>query len=137
MNWTLRAGIFRSISTRPESYLIVYRNTQLDGSADVDILTDPLARSSSYSGEIRASGAFADGPHRYTLHFSARGWDSRRAFGGEDVVSVGQGFIGVYTPFPKPAFNSGPQDNDKVRQGTVGVTYEGRWSGIGELSAGL
>jgi iron complex outermembrane receptor protein len=40
-------------------------------------------------------------------------------------------------PPPPAAFNFGPQQDDKVRQWTAGIAYEGRWQGVGELSVGL
>jgi iron complex outermembrane receptor protein len=135
--WTLRAGVFRSRAEVPENHVISYRNTQPDGSAQVDALKDPPTYAGSYSGEVRLSRRFIEGDRAHTVHIAVRARDARRVFGGADVENLGPGFIAVYNPAPEPAFVFGPQRKDIVKQGTAGISYGVKWLGIGEFSAGL
>ena len=137
-NWRLQAGLFRSVNALKNDFFIHYSNTQPDGTADLNIRSRPPPWLGSFSGEVRASGVFADGPRRHTLHISAKGRAGKRTFGGEDTLSFGTATIGVPIAFTKPTgFNFGTQSRDKIRHGTTGVTYVGQWSGVGEISAGV
>ena len=72
-NWRLQAGFFRSDNIRPENKSVFFRNTQVSGLADLDIIGSPKHRSASTSGEMRASGVFTQGTYRHTVHFNVRG----------------------------------------------------------------
>jgi iron complex outermembrane receptor protein len=136
-NWRLQGGLFHSYNLLRGDYSLLYRNTQPSGIADVNIRSRPPTWLSSWSGEMRATGLFSEGPRRHTVHLSAKGRVSERLFGGEDTVVYGPAPIGVDIPIAKPTFTLGPHSRDHVRHGTVGVSYVGRWLGIGEFSAGL
>ncbi len=136
-NWTLRTGAFRAWNGRPERNQLSYRNTQADGLGDLTLVRDPPQRNSSYSGEVRASGIFIEGPRLHTVHFAARGYTVRRSTGGGNPIFIGKAIVGVYDKFPEPAVTFSPQAHDHVRQGTLGVGYEGRWARIGEVSFGV
>ena len=135
--WSVRAGVFRSRAAVPESHSISFRNTQPDGSAQIEALADPPTTAGSYSGEVRVSRRFVEGDRAHTFHVAVRARDARRVFGGGDDVVLGPGRIAVYTPFPEPVFVFGPQRKDVVKQGTAGLSYGINWLGIGEFSAGL
>ena len=136
--WRLQAAIFRSDSERPLNYSVLYRNTQPNGTGNLDITKFPLADSDSYSGELRASGVFTSGRFRHTVHIAVRGRDTTRVFGGGSSVSFGASTIGVYRPVAQPNYVfTTPRDRDVVRQYTPGVTYIGQWANVGEFSAGL
>ncbi len=137
-NWRLQAGLFRSVNSLENDFFIHYTNTQPDGTADLNIRSRPPPWLASFSGEVRASGVFADGPRRHTLHISAKGRAGKRLFGGEDTLSFGTATIGVPISFTKPTgFNFGTQSRDKIRHGTTGVSYVGQWAGVGEVSVGV
>ncbi len=136
-DWTIRLGAFRSLSVRPENYLLFYNNTQPDGSADLSFLGQNDQRFGSYSGEFRVSKIFAEGPRRHTIHAAVKGRDISRQFDGSSVVPFGPAQIGVHMPVVRPNFIFSPFDTSKARQGTAGVTYEGFWRGVGEISLGL
>ena len=136
-NWTFRLGVFRSLSVKPEDALIFYFNGTPTGLSDVSYLSNPRQTFGSYSGEARASGVFAEGPRRHTIHIVARGRDTRRMFGGGDLEPVGKLTVGVFTPVPRPNYVYSASNRDHVQQETGGIAYEGLWSGVGEASIGL
>ncbi len=136
-HWRLQAGLFRSDDQRPVSHAIFYRNTQADGTANLDILASPRGRSDSMSGEVRASGVYTAGDYRHTVHFTLRGRNIERLFGGASSASFGPAVIGIYQPQVEPTYTFGPRDKDVVRQLTPGATYFGQWAGVGEFSIGL
>jgi iron complex outermembrane recepter protein len=137
-DWTLRAGLFRSLSNKAISFISFYRNIQPDASAELRIIANPPQSSGSYSGEVRASRVFVEGPRRHTLHFAVRGRETDRIFGGAETLDFGPVNLTTNIQFPKPAaFNYGPTSHDTVRQATGGITYEGLWSGVGEMSVGV
>ena len=136
-NWRVQMGLFRSDNIRPENKSVFFRNTQLSGLADLDILGSPKHRSASTSGELRASGIFTQGSYRHTVHFNLRGRDTTRIFGGIGTVSFGPAQIGVNRPVPKPTFTYGLRDRDLVRQITPGVSYVGQLARVAEFSVGV
>lgn len=136
-NWRLQAGAFRSYTRAKNEYSVLYLDTQPTGIANLNVRLRPDQWLVSYSGEVRASGLYMDGPRRHTVHISARGRSTERRFGGDDTVNLGPAMIGTLAPAAKPLFNLGAQSHDQVRHGTAGVSYVGLWNGVGELSAGV
>ena len=136
-NWRLQVGAFRSYNGLESDFTVLYRNTQPDGTADVVIRRRPPPKLGSYSGEVRATGVYVEGPRQHTINISGRGRLVEKSFGGEDSVSFGTAPIGVAVTFPEPTFNLGPQSIDKVREGTLGVGYSILWPNIGKISGGL
>ena len=136
-NWRLQAGLFRSDSRRPFNHAFLYRNTQTDGTAALDVLGFPATRATSVSGEVRASGVYTQGNYRHTIHLATRGRNVERVFNGAGSAAFGAATIGVYAPLPEPAYTFGPRDKDVVRQITPGATYVGQWARVGEFSVGL
>lgn len=137
-NWRLQTGLFRSTNDLKNFFFMLYSNTDENGIGTLNVRTRPPAFIGSYSGEVRASGVFTEGPRRHTLHFSAKGRSGKRTFGGDDTIAVGQYAIGQRITIPKPqGFVFGPQSRDKVRHGQAGISYVGQWTGVGELSVGV
>ena len=137
-NWQLQAGIFRSGLIRPVNYVVFYRNVTQAGSGTLDILRYPKHSSISVSGEIRATGVFTDGSFRHTVHFSARGRDTRRIFGGGANAAYGLAAIGVERSVAEPAaWTFSVRDKDVVKQVTPGISYALQWANVGEFSLGL
>jgi len=136
-NWRLQTGLFRSVQDRPRNFTIFYRNTQLDGTANLDIIGFPAHKSASWSGEMRASGIFTQGSYRHTVHLAVRGRDTDRLFGGGNTINFGPAKIGVYQEQIEPTYTFGIRDKDAVRQITPGVSYVGQWANVGEFSVGL
>lgn len=134
---TIRAGIFRSTARTFSSYADIYSDVAEDGRARHLILASPPQTFTSWSGEVRFSTAFADGPRRHLLHFSVRSRAQTRLYGGGDVVEFGMARLGVRERLAMPTFRFGARSEDQIRQTTAGIAYEGRWSKVGELSVGV
>jgi iron complex outermembrane receptor protein len=135
-NWQVRAGLFRwenEASNRTE----IYRNVQPDGSGQRQLVATKDQSQASTSGEVRSSYSVTEGSRRHTLHLAARGRNTRRIFGGADVRDLGPGVIGTRMEVPEPELDFGPYSRDEVRQITGGISYEGRWLKVGELSLGI
>ena len=135
-NWRAEMAVFRSDGKHPYSYSIFYRNTQPNGSANLDILGFPASRATSISGEARLSGVYTEGSFRHTIHFDVRGRDVERLFNGASTISFGTAVIGVPQPVTQPVYTFGPRDKDVVRQITPGLSYMVQWARIGEFSVG-
>lgn len=138
-NWAITAGVFRSIFVNEENFAQNFIGTTQDGRTRAQVIADPGQRYASTSGELRVSRSFTEGPRLHTLHASvrARRLDSRYG-GASALIDLGERQLGEIVPAPKPrAFAFGEPTHDRVRQTTLGLAYEGRWKGLGELSLGL
>jgi iron complex outermembrane recepter protein len=135
--WRIRAGLFRSINNLKDEFVIFFRDIQPDGSAQLEILRSQPQYAASTSGEVRASRIINEGLRQHTFHFSVKGRDVLRRFGGADRVSFGATQIGVFTALPEPSFNLTDRSRDDVFQVTPGFSYVGRWLNVGEFSVGV
>jgi iron complex outermembrane receptor protein len=135
-DWTVRAGVFRSLMERETQFFDLFPNTQADGTSDHILVGYPPQRSSSVSGELRLSHILTEGARRHTIQLAARARDVARLFGGTHSISVGPAVIGIPADLPQPNFIFTTRSRDKTRQWSGGVSYEGLWTGIGELSIG-
>jgi iron complex outermembrane receptor protein len=136
-SWLLRAGLFRSSRVRDDQMSNLVRELQPDGGGRQRVFVDPQLAFASISGEVRLTRQIDEGPRRHLVHLALRGRAGDRRFGGSDIVELGA--VNIFTPSEaaRPAFRFGPQQNDEVRQWNAGLAYEGRWIGVGEISAGL
>ncbi len=136
-NWQVRAGLFRWENHQKLSQTEFYRGVQQDGSGQRIFVAQKDQTAKSTSGELRSSYSMTEGNRRHIVYLSARGRDTRRAYGGADVRNLGLGVIGTRADVAEPDFSFGTLSHDEVRQVTGGLGYEGRWLGVGELSVGL
>ena len=135
-NWQVRAGLFHWEMNQRAGRTELYRNVQPDGLARRQLVATRDQRSKSISGELRSSYSMTEGARQHTLHLSARGRDTKRAFGGADVRDLGPGVIGTAIDVSEPSFTFGPRTRDEIRQVTGGIGYELRWLQVAELSLG-
>ena len=135
--WLLRAGLFRSSRVVDDQYSNLVRDLRPDGSGRQIVFADPQLAFASVSGEVRLTRLFADGPRQHRVHLALRGRAGDRRFGGSTQLDLGPVRIDQPSTLAKPVFGFGTQQQDKVRQETGGIAYEGRWAGVGELAAGL
>lgn len=135
--WLLRAGLFRSSRIAHDQSANLIRDLRPDGSGRQRILADPPLDFASISGEIRLTRLINEGPRQHRIHAAFRGRAGDRRFGGGDSLDLGAVDIDIPSQVPQQFAVFGPQQRDKVRQYTGGLAYEGRWAGVGEISAGL
>lgn len=135
--WQLRAGLFRSLFDDVRSFANLITDLTPDGAGKQLIFADPPQKFASTSGELRLTHSIADGPRAHIVHASLRARAGDRRFGGSDLVELGATSIFVPTTAPAPQFNFSPQQEDRVRQWTAGLAYEGRWPGVGEINIGV
>jgi iron complex outermembrane receptor protein len=136
-DWQVRAGLFHWELNQEAGRSELYRNVQQDGSAQRQLVATTDQRSKSFSGELRSSYSITEGARRHTVHLSARGRDTRRAYGGADLRNLGPGVIGTRIDVPEPSYTFGPLSHDEIRQITAGIGYELRWLDVAELSLGI
>ncbi len=135
--WSLKAGLFRSVVDYHADYTNLLVDVRPDGSARHEVLADPPLLFASTSGEVRLSRLWLDGPRTHQVHLALRGRSADRRFGGAATIDLGATTLTTPNTTPQPAFAFTAQEQDRVRQWTLGLGYEGRWDGIGELSLGL
>jgi iron complex outermembrane receptor protein len=135
--WTLRTGLFRSLLDWHSEFNYLMTDVQPDGVGHRTILADPPQRNVGLSGELRLSHTLADGPRLHIFQFSLRGRDTRREFGGSDVIDLGESAIDADVHVPRPQFDFGPISRDHVRQLIYGGAYDVRWKAVGELGFGI
>jgi len=133
--WTLRGGAFRSQLDLHRSVTELALDMTPEGLADRYIAEERDRSNGSWSGELRASRAIADGPRLHNLHFTLRGRDQRRRYGGGALHPLGRRPIDEPADdVPEPAFTLGAQTRDEVRQSSYGAGYDMRWRDVGELA---
>jgi iron complex outermembrane receptor protein len=135
--WLLRVGAFRSIRHLRTGFTNLIENITPAGAADRTLFADPPSSNSGISGEVRLTHVVAEGPRLHTLHFSLRGRDNRREFGGEEEIDLGRSSIFAVIDPPRPNFRFGAQSHDHLREWIYGIAYDGRWKDVGELSFGI
>jgi iron complex outermembrane receptor protein len=135
--WTLKAGLFRSQVAFPHNFTNLLEGVQPDGRARQTVIADPRLFFASTSGEVRLTRSVNDGPRQHRLHVALRGRHAFRRFGGSDTIDLGDTDIGTPSQAPLPAFRFAGQEEDRVRQWTGAIGYEGEWRGVGTLALGL
>ena len=135
--WRVEAGVFRSGRDDPIAFANLLTSLPPGGQADQVVIVDPHAYNASTSGELRVSRSFAGEAWRHEIVLTLRGRDRERTYGGGDVIDLGPIALGQRQAAPRPTFVFSAQNRDHIRQGTVGLAYEGRWRGVGELSVSL
>jgi iron complex outermembrane receptor protein len=101
------------------------------------VISEQERRFASNSGELRLTRQLIEGDRLHLVHLMTRGRLQSRRNGGSQSFDFGRGPIDEPIAAPEPELVLGEQSTDKVRQGTVGLGYEGRWRGVGELSLGI
>ena len=137
-NTVVRLGAFRSINDQIHAFSNLLVEEQPDGSGERILFADPRAVAASTSGELRLTQSIPDGPRLHVIHFSLRGRNARREYGGSELIEFGPGRIGEHVHVPEPDhFNFGELSHDQLKQTTFGVAYDGRWKDVGEISFGI
>ena len=135
--WSVKAGLFRSVIDYHADFTNLLVDVQPDGSAQQVVLADPPLLFASTSGEARLTRQWRDGARVHQIHLAFRGRKADRRFGGADNIDLGPTTLTTRSTAPQPAFTFTTQERDRVSQWTVGLGYEGKWEGVGELSLGI
>jgi iron complex outermembrane receptor protein len=138
-DWSITAGGFRSIFVNERNFAELFTDTTSDGTTTERVIADPGQRYASTSGEVRISRSMIDGPRLHTLHATIRARSLDSFYGGAaPALDLGPRELGVPVPVAPPVdLRFGTRTHDRVRQTTVGVAYEGRWKGVGEVGVGI
>lgn len=138
-DWSVVVGAFRSSFVNEQNFAELFIGTTPQGRTTERVIADPGQRYASTSGELRVSRSFSEGPRLHTLHLSgrARRLDSRYG-GAAAAMDLEERPLGERRPAPEPTgFQFGEATYDRVRQVTLGLSYEGRWRDVGEVTLGV
>jgi iron complex outermembrane recepter protein len=136
-DWSLAAGMFRSVADNPVTYTDLYLDTQPDGSAEHFMVGNPDQMTASTSGEARLTGQFGTGLWRQDIVFLARGRDTLALYGGSDVVNLGPALIDQGVQVPEPSFTYSARTHDRTELWSTGVAYRAQWQGRGDFAFGI
>jgi iron complex outermembrane receptor protein len=136
-DWSLAAGIFRSVADNPVSYTDLYLDTRPDGSAEHFMVSNPDQMTASTSGEARLTGHFGTGSVRQDIVFLVRGRDTLALYGGSDVVDLGPALIDQGVQTPEPTFTYSARTRDRTELWSAGIAYRARWQGRGDFAFGI
>ncbi|MGE3302085.1 MAG: TonB-dependent receptor [Hyphomonadaceae bacterium] len=137
-NWTMRAGLFHHSTNGQGTVADLYLNTDQAGMPTTHRVTNELPQDQpSTTGEARLTGVFEGENLRQTLHFTVRGRDNDRTFGGTASASITPIPVGQRVLLPEPVWANGAPSTDAVRQWAAGAQYQLAWRGLGEASIGV
>jgi iron complex outermembrane recepter protein len=136
-DWSLRAGVFRSVNDNPASFADLYTDIQPNGQSEHLVVGFPDQNTSSTSGEVRLTGTFTTGDWRQQAIFMVRGRDTTSRYGGEDAVDLGPAMIGAITQAPEPDFDYSARAVDHAELWSVGAAYRVDWRRTGVLEMGI
>lgn len=136
-DWSLAAGVFRSVADSPISYADLYLNTLPNGSAEHFIVGYPDQMTSSTSGEARLTGRFGTGSWHQEVVLLARGRDTLALYGGSDVIDTGAALIDQGIQVPEPTFAYSGRTHDRTELWSAGIAYRAQWQGRGDFALGI
>ena len=136
-DWSLNAGLFRSIADNPVSFADLYTAIQPDGRSEHLVVGYPDQSAASTSGEIRLTGRFRAGDWHHELIWLARGRDILTRYGGDDVVDAGPTLIGSGLRLPEPAFRYTTRTSDRSELWSIGSAYHIDWRRLATLEMGI
>jgi iron complex outermembrane recepter protein len=132
------AGLFRSSRKSDGSFSDLLIGIEPNG--DVlrrDVIADRDNQDLSTSGEVRLSQNFGQGTLRHKLMVNVRGRVKARRFGGSQRIALGASSAVQPDVRPLPVISLGQDDQDKVRQFTLGAAYSANWAERGTLDLAL
>jgi iron complex outermembrane recepter protein len=136
-SWTVKGGIFRSMNIGDVSYsntISVARDAQ---TTQRFVNAFPPNAYASWSGEVRISREFSEGPRKHMLTASLRGRSLVSRYGDSISTDIGLANLNDFVQARRPTYTFGPLTSDKTEQLTGGVAYNLAWKGIGELTISL
>jgi iron complex outermembrane receptor protein len=125
----IRAGAFRSVNIVREGHSVLLGAAEPGVSAGRTVIARPRRSNVSTSGEIGISRQFGQGRVRHELQLIARGRSQNRVYGGSDQVSLRPAAFDMPDYVARPDFVFSAQSDDRVRQWTAGLSYQGKGRG--------
>jgi iron complex outermembrane receptor protein len=135
--FTLRAGAFRSANITTEGYTILLDAAPRGTPAARTVIANPRRSNASTSGEVNLSRQFSIGRSRHELLFAVRARRQTRFYGGSDSADLGPAPFDEELAVPRLAFAFSERTEDRVRQWTAGLAYQGLIEGVGQLNLGI
>jgi iron complex outermembrane recepter protein len=143
LGFDVRLGVFHSGYRTDSDVFDLMRRTRPDGTVGLRrFVFSSGDTGASTSGELRIGRSFTEGTRRHTITASIRARRQNRSYGGEDVIDLpiingvaSRSDIPDFRPRPNPVF--GAKTRDTVTQTTFGLSYEGKWLDVGELTVGV
>jgi len=135
--FTLRGGAFRSANITKEGHTILIDAAPRGTLAARTVIANPLRSNASTSGEANLSRQFGIGPSRHALMVAVRARSQARFYGGSDREAIAPAPYDETLAVPRPAFAFSERTEDRVRQWTAGLAYQGIIEGVGQLNLGL
>lgn len=134
--WTLRGGLFRTGYQNGGDFSnLIF--VQPGGGTQRQVFATPANRGASISGELRLSRRLVDGPRQHLITATLRGRSIDGRYGGGDLADLGPAPFNAVIDVPRPVFAFSALTDDYTRQLTGGLAYGFKWTGRGEVTAGL
>ncbi len=138
LGFDVRLGIFNSSYRTDSDVFDLMRRTQPDGTVGRRRFVFSAGDTGeSTSGELRIGRSFTEGTRRHMITASIRARRQNRSYGGEDVIDIGASRSDVPIALTRPNPVYGAKTKDTVTQTTFGLSYEGKWLNVGELTVGV
>ena len=140
---SLRAGLFHAKGNRPENYSEIYSLQQTaPGVAPTQashvVISDPLHRIHSTSGEAQLALLLGGGRWQHRIIAGVRGRSRLTQTGGSDIRAYpGTVPYGLPDPRPQPAFAFAAPNDGRVKQHAFMLGYTGKLQGIGMVNLGI
>ncbi len=138
LGFDVRLGVFRSLYTIDSQAFDILSGVRQDGTAARRrVVVERGDTGDSYSGELRIARSIVEGGRQHSLIASLRVRRQNRAYGGAGIADLGASRSDIPDYRPEPLTIDSTKTRDRVTQTTVGLVYELRWPGVGELTAGV
>ena len=134
--FAVRAGLLRSDNDVQEGHNIFLHAAPLGTPADRVVSAYPGRASVSTSGELGIARTFSTSALEHRLQLIGRRRAQDRRYGGSIRQSLGAAPFGAPDYIARPDFAFPDQSEDGVRQWSIGLDYQVRASGLGQLSVG-
>ncbi|MFC3099043.1 TonB-dependent receptor domain-containing protein [Alteraurantiacibacter palmitatis] len=136
--WRVDVGLFQSGRRVPETYSDLLTRLRPDGTTPARVIVaNGNNRDDVTSGELRVTRSLVTGPMAHKLIVSARGRVGERVFGGPLRINLGESTLLEPDFRAEPTFTLGPENLDKVQQGSVGFAWSATVPGRFSLDASV
>ena len=136
-HWSVRTGVFHSISELPRTFADLYLNTSSTGIAEHTLIAEPDQHYGSTSGELRLSYIRAQKAWRQQLDMRVKARNMTARYGGGGALDLGVGLVGQVKPLPRQGFRFGTRTRDQVQEYSLGASYNVQWNKNLDFTLGL